>query len=235
MRPKFQWRTQVWHTIATLFLHSCCPLCDRPASQDLCSSCWRQLQQCAAPPGWQPSSSASNSPDGLPVIAWGAYRPPLKQAIAALKYQQHCHLARPLGKALASRWISAPLKTRQPPWVVPIPLHLDKQKARGFNQAELIAEAFCQHTGLKLVRHGLTRSRSTAPQFALGPAARQKNLAGAFALGPAFQKACPPRPILLLDDIYTTGTTVRAAAKTLRRHQISVCGVVAVAYSSRHT
>ena len=160
-------------------------------------------------------------------MAWGTYEGALKQAIAALKYAQHPELAVPLGRALGTRWQQSPL-TQRSPLVVPIPMFVEKLRQRGYNQADLIASAFCAQTGLPLVRQGLIRQRATAPQFGLGVQARQQNLAGAFTLGKAFQQR-PDRPVLLLDDIFTTGTTVQAAAKELRRCGVSVCGVVTVA------
>lgn len=160
-------------------------------------------------------------------MAWGPYEGALKRAIAALKYEQHSELAVPLGRALGKRWQQSPL-TQRSPLVVPIPMFVEKQRQRGYNQAELIAQAFCTQTGLPLVRHGLMRQRATAPQFGLGVQARQQNLSGAFTLGKAFQQR-PCKPVLLLDDIYTTGITVQVAASELRRCSISVCGVVTVA------
>lgn len=209
--------------ITNLFLCQSCPLCDRSTPEALCDSCWQQMQRCAHP------QSASPTPDALPVLAWGQYQDSLKQAIAALKYHNSSQLAVPLGKALGKRWQQSPLTTRRSPLVVPIPMHPQKQRERGFNQAELIANAFCHQTGLPLHTTGLIRPVATVPQFGLGLQDRRKNLAGAFALSKAFQQMPPQRPVLLIDDIYTTGTTVRVAANELRRHRISVCGVAVVA------
>ncbi len=209
-----------------LFLQQVCPLCDRPTPQKVCPRCWRQLAECAAhkPP--------LRSNHGLSVLAWGSYQGALKQAIAALKYNGNPQLAEPLGYALAKQWQQTPIATGCPPIVLPIPLHAEKLKARGFNQAELLARPFCHQTGLKLESRGLIRHRATLPQFQLKVEERQHNLAGAFALGPAFQRRQPRQPVLLLDDIYTTGATVHTAATELRRHQVSVCGVVVIARST---
>jgi len=214
--------TQSLKTVTNLFLQQPCPMCDRPAPQSLCPACWQQIQRCIQPRSVMATSMA------LPVLAWGQYQGSLKQAIAALKYDGHPALAIPLGRALGQCWQQSPLTPRSP-LVVPIPMFTEKQRQRGFNQAELIARAFCQQTGLSLVRQGLVRQRATAPQFGLGLQARQQNLAGAFALGRAFQQQRPQQPVLLLDDIYTTGTTVHMAAAELRRCGVSVCGVATVA------
>lgn len=209
--------------IGNLFLQQACPLCDRPSPHPLCNNCWQQLQRLPSPP------PATATPDALPLLAWGIYQGQLKQVIAALKYENHPELAVPLGQALGKLWQQTPLPTRQPPLVVPIPMHPEKQRDRGFNQAELLAQAFCDQTGLKLLKHGLLRQRATAPQFGLGLQERQQNLVGAFALGQGWHNRHRRQPVLLLDDIYTTGTTVKAAALELRRHRISVCGVAAIA------
>ncbi len=112
-------------------------------------------------------------------------------------------------------------------------MHLDKQRQRGFNQAELIARSFCRHTGLPLLAQGLQRTQATQAQFELSPAERQRNVAQAFAIGPTLhqkrrQKRNPP-PVLLLDDIYTTGATIGAIAQVLTAAQIPIAGIVVVA------
>jgi len=99
----------------------------------------------------------------------------------------------------------------------------------GFNQAELLARSFCQMTGLKLRSQGLERTRYTIRQFELSGKEREQNLAGAFQLGSDFRHRRPMRPVLILDDIYTTGATVGSATQTLRQEGIEVCGVIAIA------
>lgn len=212
------------NAVTAVFLKQPCPLCDRPSARVVCPGCWQRLQSAA---GQQPPAPVGAA---LSVLAWGKYEAVLKQAIAALKYHNHPQLAVPLGAALAQHWQQMPIPTGQPPWIVPIPMHAEKQRQRGFNQSELLAQAFCQQTGLPLLRRGLIRQRATAPQFGLGIQARQHNLADAFVLGPDLrQRHRQQRPILLLDDIYTTGATVKAAATVLRRSGFSVCGVAAIA------
>lgn len=208
--------------LGNLCLASDCPLCQRSTTQIICPGCERQLQQLQLPHPeqfWQPP---------LPVLAWGTYGGSLKQLIAALKYQKRTQLAHPLGRRLAQVWLATPM-ARRSLVVVPIPMHPEKQKQRGFNQAALLAQAFCRQSGLPLKQQGLCRSRATEAQFGLSATARQQNLAGAFELGIDFLRKPPQHPVLLLDDIYTTGATALSAAETLRRHQISVYGIVTVA------
>lgn len=226
---------KLWlHQLAELTqicLESTCPLCGRSAAAALCPNCQQQLQRSMLPAPdrlWQPP---------LPIFAWGQYGGSLKRALTLLKYDGQIQLAKPLGQALAQAWLASsrslqPARPTRRLAVVPIPMHPEKQRQRGFNQAELIARAFCQQTGLPLVQ-GLSRQRQTTPQFSLSAAERSQNLAEAFALGAGLShrshRSAQQPAVLLLDDIYTTGATALAAAQTLRRHQISVCGILAVA------
>jgi predicted amidophosphoribosyltransferase len=110
-----------------------------------------------------------------------------------------------------------------------IGLHAEKQKQRGFNQAELIAKAFCHITRYPLQNQGLMRIRNTEALFNLNPQERQSNVQQAFRLGRGLAQQPMKQPILLVDDIYTTGTTARECVKVLNAHRFPVLGVVAIA------
>ena len=206
-----------------LFLKSNCPLCQRPAAGEFCPYCHKQLQRCQlTDPGrfWHSEQR---------VFVWGEYGGALKRAIAALKYDGNPQLAKPLGGWLAEAWLSFPELAIDNLTVVPIPLHQEKLKERGFNQAELLAESFCELTGLPLQRHGLERVKNTQALFALTPQQRQAEMKNALSLGKDFRRRLPRDRVLLVDDIYTSGTTVKSAIKILKMSGISVYGTVALA------
>jgi ComF family protein len=144
-----------------------------------------------------------------------------------LKYENNPQLARPMGHWMAQAWLAT--NPKPDAIILPIPMHSSKQQKRGFNQAELLAESFCDYTRLPLELAGLERSRETTAQFGLTAADRAQNLAGAFTLGKSFLKQRPTQSVLLLDDIYTTGATVKSAIVTLRQHGIRVQGVIVLA------
>lgn len=221
---------------ANLFLSQGCPVCDRPTNQTFCLDCQRQL------PFLEKASFQSWHQDDahpLPVRALGIYGGTLKRAILAMKYCDRPEVAKPLGSALAQQWLNQPLppQSSQFPqsslYTVPIPLHAQRQRQRGYNQAELIARAFCQGSGLPLLANGLQRTQATLPQHQLSLSARQQNLSQAFQLGPSLnrvvQRQAHSPSVLLIDDIYTTGTTARSAAEILGQAGISVIGILAVA------
>ena len=206
--------------LLSVFLESHCPLCHRSSATTICSYCQQKLANEQLPSGdrfWQ---------GDLPLFAWGRYDGQLKQAIAKLKYHHQPEIGSILGNWLGKAWLHSSVSKPNKIAVIPIPLHREKQQQRGFNQAEVIARGFCQQTGYCLQPKGLIRIRNTQAMFNLqDAAARQNNLQNAFILG----KKAPQTPVLLLDDIYTTGTTVKEACQTLRRHNVKVIGVVVTA------
>lgn len=96
---------------------------------------------------------------------------------------------------------------------VPVPLHEERERTRGFNQTELIFREWVLSKGLSWQR-ALLRARSTTPQFGLGADERRKNLSGAFQLSERVD--VHGKCLLLVDDICTTGTTLRECAEVLR-------------------
>lgn len=165
----------------------------------------------------------------FPVFAWGKYDGDLSRAIATLKYENHPELGILLGKWLGNSWLKSNLikKTNQY-IVIPIPLHHTKLKSRGFNQAELIAKGFCQVTKSKLIADGLIRTRATQAMFGLKREQRCSNINNAFQLSDRLRQKPPRSPILIIDDIYTSGSTVKEATKTLQKHQLEVIGAATV-------
>jgi ComF family protein len=206
---------------SNLFLKPKCPLCERTATHILCKYCQRQIEECKLA---QPDRYWHGD---LPLFAWGKYEGAVKRSIAKLKYDGHRSIAALYGELLADSWQKFPPSDIPAKLIaVPIPLHPEKMASRGFNQAVLIARRFCQVTGAKLDL-SQQRTRSTVAQFGLSNSARQENVADAFALVKSALQ--PGATVLLIDDIYTTGATVRSAASVLRSSQINVYGVAAIA------
>jgi len=108
--------------------------------------------------------------------------------------------------------------------LVPVPLHPKRIRDRGFNQSLLLAQAF---PGTPLAREALVRTRHTPPQVGLSPKERRDNVKGAFAVtDPARVK---DKSVLLIDDLYTTGSTVKECARVLRKAGASRVEVLTVA------
>ena len=208
--------------ILSLFLKPNCPLCDRPANEIVCKYCQKQLEICKL------NNNSKYWQGELPLFVWGEYEGKLKRAIATLKYDNHPELAELMGMWLGKTWHSAQIHTERIT-VVPIPLHKKKLQERGFNQAEVIARSFCQITGYKLKAEGLARVKETKAMYGLNPEERAENIKNALTLGKDFQTRKPQTPVLIIDDIYTTGTTAKNAAQILKEKGIKVIGVGAIA------
>jgi ComF family protein len=143
------------------------------------------------------------------AYSFGSYEGPLRKLIHLFKYAKVESLARPL-----SRFVIQALPLDQNfDLIVAMPMHWRKQWERGFNQAELLARPVARRYGLKL-SNNLRRKRYTTAQAGLSELQRRENLKGSFTVKRPEQIA--GRRILLIDDVFTTGATLRAAAATLK-------------------
>ena len=151
---------------------------------------------------------------------------PAQELIHRFKYGGKVHLRRPL--ALLTARELAPLARE---WgvelLVPVPLHARRLRERGFNQAVLLGESLGRAWRLPLARRALRRVRWTEPQAGLSAAERAENIRGAFAVAEPARVA--GRRVLLVDDVYTTGSTVTECARELKRAGATAVFVVTVA------
>ena len=159
------------------------------------------------------------------AVAYGSYDGELRDLIHLLKFQQVRPAAAVLGRMLAET--IAKLEQTMPVGtlfsstivVVPVPLHTRKQAQRGFNQAEMIARDALKHLSrpkrFDLCTGVLLRRRETGSQIGLTRHQRRENMRGAFAVSDPTRIL--NRDILLIDDVYTTGTTASECARVLRR------------------
>ena len=150
---------------------------------------------------------------------------PLREIVHQFKYRRVRRLAQPLGALLAARFAAGPLLVDA---ALPIPLHSDRLAERGFNQAEALAEEVACVLRLALINEGLARIRATEQQARLDAHSRQENMRGAFRWQGT---AAPPRRVLLVDDVLTTGATMGACAEALRAAGAEVVYGLALARS----
>jgi len=156
------------------------------------------------------------------AVAYGPYREGMRLAIHALKYGKMLPAARQLGQRLAAAISQLDGEAPLEMLVVPVPLHRSKLGQRGFNQADALALHALEslrkthpHWQLPLAHGALVRKRATGCQAGLTTRQRRQNVRGAFSV--TNREAVHERHVLLIDDIYTTGATARAAAQALRR------------------
>ena len=187
-----------------------CPRCEYIYSgDDLCPRC-----QCKAVPLQK-------------LYALSRYDQQWRQLIHNLKYHGRRSLARPLGL-----WLGYELLRTgycQPQLVVPLPLHRRREKERGFNQSFLMAKYTAQALQVPCCQI-LQKNRETISQTKISRSERKLNVAGAFSCVDP-----PPKGtvVLLIDDIYSTGATMREAASALQQKGANIFGAV-IAYNPRN-
>ncbi len=139
------------------------------------------------------------------------YEYPADRMIGALKFSGRLACGRTLGELMAD---ALRRRIRElPAAIVPVPLHRERQRERGFNQAIELALPIARRLGVELAPGLLSRVRATAPQSGLSARSRRRNVAGGFCL----DEARPPESLALVDDVMTTGSTLAAAARACRR------------------
>lgn len=187
-----------------------CPACASAlprATGPRCPTCWGTLdarggcRDCAAV--LVPALAGVRSPFQLEEGA--------RRLVHAVKYDGLSALAEPMGALMAETLDEWGIR---PDAIVPVPLHSSRERRRGFNQAALLGRACARAAGVPLRGDALRRTRRTTPQVRAASAeARQENVAGAFSAG----EGVAGRTLLLVDDVCTTGATLRACAESLRR------------------
>jgi ComF family protein len=171
-------------------------------------------------------------PQFVKAVAYGSYDGGLRELIHLLKYEQVRPAAGVLGRMLASAIAELEFAPAQYPVpVISVPLHKRKLHQRGFNQSDLIVRSALKIAGgdgrLALCPGVLERRRETRSQIGLTRHQRRENIRGAFAVVKPEQIA--GREVLLVDDVFTTGTTVSECARVLKRAGASKIYVATVA------
>ena len=156
------------------------------------------------------------------AVAYTVYEGEVREMVHLLKYERMSGIAKLLGGRLADAILTLREQAPRDLVVVAVPLFSGKQRERGYNQAELLAEAAladlrkrAPEWNLRRQSGILTRKRDTKSQFELNPTGRRRNIKGAFEVDAS--RIVPGCEVLLIDDIYTTGATARECSRALRR------------------
>jgi len=228
-----------------LLLPPRCHICRKAVTSEdplhICSDC-----HAALPFICQPACTVC----GIPMAGAGEYHPcgrciatppPYRAARAALRYEGACrdlihafkyqyksHLRRPLGLLMAYN-LKPFVESQRPDLLVPVPLHVSRLRQRGFNQSILLGEILSRQCQIPLLRQGLQRVRPTVPQVELNRDQRMSNLRDAFTVKDA--GAIANLRIMLVDDVFTTGSTLRECARVLLLGGCSEVSAVTLAHA----
>ncbi len=173
------------------------------------------------------------SPGLTSVLALGSYGEgaPLKPWVMAFKHGGRPDLAQPLGSCLGERLLEFGAPSADA-LLVPVPLHFWRRMQRGYDQAALLARAVSRRADLPWGSI-LYRRRATWAQGSLLSRGRASNVQDAFELHPDRGTLVRGRDVYLVDDVYTSGATLRACAKVLRRAGVRRVGALVVARAER--
>ncbi len=214
-----------------------CLLCggEGSANADLCAGCRADLPlnscccaRCALPlehPAEQCGLCLKREPPFASAWAPFLYAHPLNLLEGRFKFQRDLAAGRLLSSLMIERarlQLSGPL----PESLLCVPLHRERLRERGYNQALELARPLAQALAIPLDLHALIRTRSTSAQTGLDAKARRRNLHDAFAVA---ESATLPAHVAILDDVMTTGTTLRECARVLRRAGVERVDVWALA------
>ena len=175
-----------------------------------------------------PIGLPADIPAPLLQVEWCApFAGPVRAALHDLKYASERRLAEPLGAAVARRWARVGIGAEV---IVPVPVHADRERHRGYDQAALIAAVTARQLRLP-IDGALERTRATTAQFELGRDQRAANVRGAFRLRKSNHHATVIRDrwVLLVDDVVTTGSTLAACAAVLEAAGAAAVSAITVA------
>lgn len=153
-------------------------------------------------------------------IALFVYDDTMKRSVADFKFHGHRQNAEYYIKCMVPN-MGEKLARWAPDALIPVPVHRSKKLERGYNQAELLADGLGGCLNIPVVTDLLLRGRKTAPQKELSAAERQKNLKDAFYINKRAAARYRLNTVILIDDIYTTGSTVEACTETLLKSGVS--------------
>jgi ComF family protein len=215
-------------------------LCGVPGAggRDLCAGCARDLvinavhcPRCALPlPTPAPLCGECLKHEPPFATAWApfVYAHPLDLLEARFKFSADLAAGRVLSSLMIERWLAdAP---QRPALLIPIPLHAGRLRERGYNQALELARPLARTFAIPLLADALLRLRETPPQTGLDAKTRRRNLRGAFAVTADVRW---PEHVALVDDVMTTGATLRECARVLRRAGVARVDAWALARAPR--
>lgn len=204
-----------------------CPVCDRPvkpADGLICSECEKKLEYVKEPCCMKCGKELTDLEAeycfdcarkrhvydrGISLYRYRCIR----QTIYRFKYASRREYADFLGKEMAMR-LGRQILAWKPDALVPVPLHPARQRKRGYNQAQLLAKVLGEYLKIPVLDQWIKRCRNTRPQKLLDGRERQNNLKKAFK---TVQNDVKLNTIVIIDDVYTTGSTVDEIAAVCRQ------------------
>lgn len=208
-----------------------CICCGRPIDDrmpySLCPSCVRILswanretcEKCGKPLGMHIESILCEDcrredrpfEKGITCVRYGRAE---RELVHDLKYNEKPYLAGNLGELMYERLAVEAIGEDM---IVPVPMYKAKERRRGYNQAALLAKAIARQDGKPCFPHLLVRTKDTSPMSRLGAEERKENAQEVFSISKDWETILMGKTVLLVDDVFTTGSTAGACTEALLR------------------
>ncbi|MCX7984625.1 MAG: ComF family protein [Bacteroidetes bacterium] len=222
-------------TVVNFIFPPTCIVCSRPLPNLVCQDCWEALPSIANDPALFANTLRKLTTDStiqtLVSCYIFEYQGPLQQIIHALKYRGYSSVGIQLGELLGTSIRESGLTADL---IIPVPLHKRKQRERGYNQAECIAKGMAKVLTIPYNTSILTRHRYTKSQTKLTVTEREYNMKNAFSVNPQWLPCLSHKTCIVVDDVITTGATIKACANALSQAQPAsiIAASVAIAHST---
>lgn len=220
----FPRRCPICDNIVTPMGEKICPACRRVPvyiSEPKCKKCGKRLIQREREYCFDCTNRQHVYDQGAALYEYHS----VKNGIHRFKYQGRCEHAEFYAAEMAV-FLGAQIKNWEAQALVAVPLHKSKQRMRGYNQAQLLADALGARLGIPVRQNFITRCKKTLPQKDLDERARQNNLKRAFKICPNDVKL---KVLIIVDDIYTTGSTIDAMATEMKKAGVQKIYYIALA------
>jgi len=145
-------------------------------------------------------------------VQYGLYE---RSVMLAFKYGEQAHIGEKIGEILYDRILPEMEAGLAFDCIIPVPMHKGKIRKRGYNQAELMARPLAHKTGLPLLVKALVRQKASKPMSRLSTYDRMENVKNIFAVKNGQAQLIRNKTVLLVDDIYTTGSTADECSRVL--------------------
>jgi ComF family protein len=163
----------------------------------------------------------------LPLYAYGNYARPLEQIIIQYKFRGITKLSKLFARLLAERF-GEEIKSCKADILLPVPLYAAREIRRGYNQAEILAQHLGDRLGIEVRSDLMVRAKRRRPQAKLNLRERAANIKGVFEI---CAEGDNNLKVILVDDVVTSGATMREAVRTLRQAGVKVTGAIAMAHA----
>jgi len=240
-----EWIKRCYHSLRDISVPPLCMICDAILVEPggCCSACWSKVRFIAPPlcdvtgrpfshdlgDGIVSADAIANPPPFARCRSAVIYNDHVRSLVTGLKYSDRTDLAPWMAKWMVTAGRDFFAETADMPIVVPVPLHPMRMLERRFNQSAELARHIAQTTKAPYHPELLTRPRATRQQVGLSSKERERNVQGAFKIPVDKKIDVAGRRILLIDDVYTSGATVKSAARALKRGGVKQVDVLTFA------